>query len=114
MIPLYFAYLLTLLQVTYQIDSKILTDTLNNSQVTPITRPPSYNTNSLSSYVHLSTEPDESLGQKEILLPTFKTLMILVKLFKLRIQFLVIGVIWTFLAQLSIAKGIGYDFFSRW
>ena len=39
-IPLYFAYLLILLQVTYQTDSKILTDTPNNTQVTPITRPP--------------------------------------------------------------------------
>ena len=36
----YFAYLLTLLQVTCQTDSKILTDTTNNAQVIPITRPP--------------------------------------------------------------------------
>ena len=58
---------------------------------------------------------DESLGQKEILLPIFKTLMIMVKLLKLGIQFLVLGVIRTFLAQLSIAKGIGHDFcFSKW
>ena len=39
-ILLYFAYLLILLQVTCQTDSKISTGTLNNSQVTPITRPP--------------------------------------------------------------------------
>ena len=39
-IPLYFACLLTLLQVSCQTDSKILTDTPNNTQVTPITRPP--------------------------------------------------------------------------
>ena len=49
-------------------------------------------------------EPDESLGQKEILLPIFKTLRILVKLLKLGIQFLVLGVTQTFLAQLSFAK----------
>ena len=30
----------------------------------------------LSGDVHLPTEPDETLGQKEILLPIFKTLMI--------------------------------------
>ena len=40
MIPLHFANLLTLLQVTYQTDSKILTNTPNYTQVTPITRPP--------------------------------------------------------------------------
>ena len=34
----------------------------------------------LSRDVHLPTEPDESLGQKEILLPIFKILRILVKL----------------------------------
>ena len=39
-IPLYFAYLLILLQVTYQTNSGILTDTPNNTQVTPIFRPP--------------------------------------------------------------------------
>ena len=39
-IPLYFVYLLTLLQVSCQTDSKILTDTPNNTQVTPITKPP--------------------------------------------------------------------------
>ena len=39
-ILLYFAYLLTILQVTYQTDSKILKGTPNNTQVTPITRPP--------------------------------------------------------------------------
>ena len=38
-IPLYFAYLLILLQVTCQTNSKIMTGTLRNSQVTPITRP---------------------------------------------------------------------------
>ena len=38
-VPLYFAYLLTLLQVSCQTDSKILTGTLNNSQVSLITRP---------------------------------------------------------------------------
>ena len=36
----YFAYLLTLLQVTCQTGSKILTSTPNTPQVTPITRPP--------------------------------------------------------------------------
>jgi len=36
--------------------------------------------------------------------------MILVKLLELGIQFLVLGVTRTFLAQLSIAKGIGHDF----
>ena len=57
---------------------------------------------------------DESLGQKEILLPIFKTLMIPVKLLELGIQFLVLGVTRAFLAQFSIAKGIGRDFyFSR-
>ena len=39
-ILLYFAYLLTIVQVTYQTDFKILKDTPNNTQVTPITRPP--------------------------------------------------------------------------
>ena len=58
---------------------------------------------------------DKSFGQKGILLPIFKTLMIPVKLPEPRIQFLVLGVIRTFLAQFSIAKGIGRDFcFSRW
>ena len=55
-------------------------------------------------------KPDKSLGQKGILLPIFKILMILVKLLKLGIQFLALGVTRTFLAQLSIAKGIGHDF----
>ena len=58
-------------------------------------------------------KPDESLGQKEILLPTFKTLMIPIKLLKLGIQFLVLGVTRTFLAQFSVAKGIGHDFAPR-
>ena len=58
---------------------------------------------------------DESLGQKEILLPIFKTLRILIKLLELGIQFIVLGVTRTFLAQLSIAKSIGHDFcFSKW
>ena len=39
-ILLYFAYLLTILQVTCQTNSKILKGTPNNTQVTPITRPP--------------------------------------------------------------------------
>ena len=39
-IPLYFVYLLTLLQVTCSTNSMILTGTLNNSQVSPITSPP--------------------------------------------------------------------------
>ena len=55
-------------------------------------------------------KPDESLGQKEILVPIFKTLMILVKLLELGIQLLVLGITRTFLEQLSIAKGIGHDF----
>ena len=60
-------------------------------------------------------KPDESLGQKEILLPIFKTLVIPVKLLELGMQFLVLGVTRTFLAWLSIAKGICCDFyFSRW
>ena len=40
MIPLYFAYLLILLQVTCQTNSKIPTGTPYNSQVSPITRSP--------------------------------------------------------------------------
>ena len=63
--------------------------------------------------MHLSTEPYESLGQKEILPPIFKTLMILVKLLELGIQFLVLSVTLTFLAQFSFAKGIGHDFAPR-
>ena len=60
-------------------------------------------------------KPDESLGQKEILVPIFKTFVISVKLLELGIQFLVVGVTQTFLAQLSFAKGIGQDFcFSKW
>ena len=39
-IILYFAHLLTILQVTCQTDSKILKGTPNNTQITPITRPP--------------------------------------------------------------------------
>ena len=58
-------------------------------------------------------KPDECLGQKDILLPTFKTLMIPVKLLKLGIQLLVLGVTRTFLAQFSIAKDIGHDFAPR-
>ena len=58
-------------------------------------------------------KPDESLGQKEILLPILKTLMIPIKLLKLGIPFLVLGVTQTFLAQFSIAKGIGHDFAPR-
>ena len=58
-------------------------------------------------------EPDESLGQKEILLPIFKTLRILVKLLELGIQFLVLGVTRTFLAQFFFAKGISHDFAPR-
>ena len=54
-------------------------------------------------------KPDESLGQ-EILLPIFKTLRILIKLLELGIQFLVLGVTRTFLAQFSISKGIDHDF----
>ena len=55
------------------------------------------------------------IGQKEILPPIFKTWMIPVKLLELGIQFLIIGVNRTFLAQLPIAKGIGHDFcFSKW
>ena len=55
-------------------------------------------------------KPNESLGQKEILVPIFKTLTIPVKLLKFGIQFLVLGVIRTFLAQFSVAKSIGCDF----
>ena len=41
--------------------------------------------------------------------------MILVKLLKIEIPFLVLGVTQTFLAWLSVANGIGRDFyFSRW
>ena len=58
-------------------------------------------------------EPYDSLGQKENLPPFFKSLMVLVKLLKLRIQFLVLGVTRTFLAQFSVAKGIGHDSASR-
>ena len=58
-------------------------------------------------------EPDESLGQKEILLPIYKTLRILVKLLEPWIQFIVLGVTRTLLAQFSIAKGIGHDFAPR-
>ena len=36
--------------------------------------------------------------------------MILIKLLELGIQFLVLGVTQTFLAQFSVAKGIGHDF----
>ena len=58
---------------------------------------------------------DKSFGQKGILLPIFKTLMIPVKLLELGTQFLVFGVTRTFLAQFSVAKGIGHDFcFSKW
>ena len=57
-------------------------------------------------------EPFHFLGQKENLPPIFKTLMIPVKLLKLGIQFLVLGVTRTFLAQFSVAKGIGHDFAS--
>ena len=46
----------------------------------------------------------ESLGQKEILPSIFKTLMILIKLLELGIQFLVLGVTRTFLAQFSGSK----------
>ena len=60
-------------------------------------------------------KPNESLGQKKILLPIFKTLVIPVKLLELGMQFLILGVTQTFLAQLSVAKGIGCDFcFSKW
>ena len=55
-------------------------------------------------------EPNESLDQKEILLPIFKTLKILVKLLEPWIQFVVLGVTRTFLAQFSTAKVIGHDF----
>ena len=55
-------------------------------------------------------KPDESIGQKEILLPIFKTLMFLTNLLDLGIQLLILGVTRTFLAWLSIAKGIGHDF----
>ena len=59
-------------------------------------------------------KPDEPLGQRKILPPIFKTLMILVKLLKPGTQLLILGVTRTFLAQLSITKGIGRDFyFSR-
>ena len=57
-------------------------------------------------------KPDESLGQKEMLLPIFKTLMFPAKLLDLGIQFLVLGVTRTLLAQFSVAKGIGHDFAS--
>ena len=56
---------------------------------------------------------DESLGQKEILLPIFKTLRILIKLLELGIQFIVLGVSQTFFTQFSVAKGIGHDFAPR-
>ena len=60
-------------------------------------------------------KPDESLGQKKILLPIFKTLVIPVKLLELGMQFLILGVTQTFLAQLSFAKDIDHDFFfSKW
>ena len=39
-IPLYLAYLLILLQVSCPTDYKVLIDTPNDTQVTPITRPP--------------------------------------------------------------------------
>ena len=55
-------------------------------------------------------KPDESLGQEEFLLPIFKTLMIPVKFLELVIQLLILGVTRTFLAQFSVAKGIGHDF----
>ena len=55
-------------------------------------------------------KPDESLGQEEFLLPIFKTLMISVKLLELVIQLLILGVTRAFLAQFSVAKGIGHDF----
>ena len=54
-------------------------------------------------------KPDESLGQKEILLPIFKILMFPVKLLELGIWFLILGVTQTFLTQFSVAKGIGHD-----
>ena len=54
-------------------------------------------------------KPDKSLGQQEILLSIFKTLMFPAKLLKLGIQLLILGVTRTFLAQFSITKGIGYD-----
>jgi len=53
------------------------------------------------------------IGQKEILIPIFKTLMIPVKLLELGIQFLVLGATRTFLAHFSVAKGIGHDFAPR-
>ena len=56
------------------------------------------------------TDPYESLGQKKILPPIFKTLRILVKLLEPWIQFIVLDVTQTFLAQFSVAKGIGHDF----
>ena len=58
-------------------------------------------------------EPYESLGQKEILLPIFKILKILVKLLEPWIQSVVLGVTQTFLAKFSVAKGIGHDFAPR-
>ena len=58
-------------------------------------------------------KPDESLGQEDFLLPIFKTLMIPVKLLELVIQLLILGVTRTFLAQLSVAKGIKHDFAPR-
>ena len=60
-------------------------------------------------------KPYESLDQKGNLPPFFKTLMIPIKLLKLGIQFLALGVTRIVLAQFSIAKGIGrYFCFSRW
>ena len=55
---------------------------------------------------------DESLGQKEILLPIFKTLVILVKLLDLGIQLLILGVTRAFLAQFSMAKASAMTFTS--
>ena len=94
----YLAYLLILLQVTCQTNSKIPTGTPNNSQVSPITRPSFLYYHFSFLNIHLPTKPNKSLGHKVILLPIFKTLVISVKLLKLGIPFLVLGVTRTFLA----------------
>ena len=101
--------MLPLLQVICLTNSKILTGTLNNSQVIPN----HYAIILFYSYVHHPTRLPYVLGPKENLPPIFKTLMILVMLLELGIQLLILGVTQTFLAQFSVAKGISHDFASR-
>jgi len=103
-ILLYFAYLLTLLQVTCQTNSKILTDTPTNTQVSPITRSPFL----FSPYYQISffiCSPSNGASllswSKVGSITNFKTLMTIyaeVKLLNSQTQFLVHGVVRILLA----------------